>query len=166
MKFDFLLIFHWFSLLFRKFGCFKSYQWTSYLIEKVFTHTHTIYELSNLCKISIYMEFLCWLNFKLSFISLHIFEMLSDCFISWLYMRVLELILGKIFFLQIFLQSLFFSVKHSNSLSLRPDRCGSDGRTVKWHVWTCTALSHAYASGRVSDTSGRGPHMVKNHFLP
>jgi hypothetical protein len=30
-----------FSLLFRKSSCFKSYQWTSYLIEKFFTHTHT-----------------------------------------------------------------------------------------------------------------------------
>jgi hypothetical protein len=25
--------------LFRRFGCFKSYQWTSYLIEKAFSHT-------------------------------------------------------------------------------------------------------------------------------
>jgi len=136
MKFDFWLIFHWFSLLFRKSGCFKSYQWTLYLIKKVFTHTHThtLHKWSNLCKNSIYREFLYWLNFELSFISRHIFEMLSDCFISWLYMYFLELILGKIFFMQIFLQceasgrSLLASrrvqLRRSNSLVTRPDARG------------------------------------------
>jgi len=43
-------------------------------------------------------------------------------------MHVLKLTLGKIIFLQIFLQFLFFSVKRSDGLSLRPDGCGSDGR--------------------------------------
>jgi hypothetical protein len=41
----------------RKSSHFKSYQWTSYLIEKAFTcthtHTHALHELSNLFKISI-----------------------------------------------------------------------------------------------------------------
>jgi hypothetical protein len=34
---------------------------------------------------------------------LHVFELLFDCLISYLYMRVLKLTLGKIIFLQIFL---------------------------------------------------------------
>jgi hypothetical protein len=40
-------------------------------------------------------------------------------------MHVLKLTLGKIIFLQIFLQFLFFSVKHPDGLLLRPDGCSS-----------------------------------------
>jgi hypothetical protein len=75
--------------------------------------------------------------------------MLSDCYINWLYMRVLKLTLGKIIFLQIFLQFLFFNVKCSDSLLFSLDRCGSDGRIVRWHVWTRTVLPYAYVATRV-----------------
>jgi hypothetical protein len=40
---------------------------------------------------------LCWLNSQLSVISLHSFEMLPDCVISGLYMRVLKLTFEKLF---------------------------------------------------------------------
>jgi hypothetical protein len=39
---------------------------------------------------------------------LHIFAMLFDCFISWLYMRVLKLTFGKNNFLHIFLKFQIF----------------------------------------------------------
>jgi hypothetical protein len=100
-------------------------------------------------------------NLKLSFISLYIFNMLFECFISWLYMCVLKMTLGKIFFLQIFLQFLFFSVKHPNGLSLDPDECGSGVRTVRIHVQTlaaCRMLIRQLKSGQVSDTYEWGPH--------
>jgi hypothetical protein len=42
-----------------------------------------------------------------------------DCFISWLYMRVLKLTLGKNIFLQIFLQFQIFSVKRPDGPILK-----------------------------------------------
>jgi len=51
------------------------------------------------------------LNTSLSIISLHIFELLFDCLISYLYMCVLKLTLGKIIFLQIFSLCSVSSVK-------------------------------------------------------
>jgi len=42
-------------------------------------------------------KYLCWLKSELSLISLLSFEMLFDCVISWLYMCVLHLTLGKLF---------------------------------------------------------------------
>jgi hypothetical protein len=58
------------------------------------------------------------LNSQLSFISLLSFEMLPDCVISGLYMRVLKLTLEKIIFLQIFLKFQIFSVKCVDGLIL------------------------------------------------
>lgn len=111
----------------------KSYQWISNLIEKVFTHTHThthaLHELSHLFKISICREICSNWTLKLSIMFLHIFEMLFDYYISWLYMRVLEVLFGKYIFLQFFLKFHIFNVK-------RPDGCDLDGWTVKWHVRT------------------------------
>jgi hypothetical protein len=102
--------------------------------------------------------------------------MLFNCYTSWLYMRVLKLTLGKIIFLQIFLQFLFFSVKCLEGLLLRPDGCGSKGRMVKWkarwsgdmsrRAWPCRMLMWHCASGRVSTVSGWGLHRVKYRFHP
>jgi len=117
------------------------YQWISYLVEKVFTHTHALHELSNLCKISIYREFLCWLNSELSFISLHIFEMLSDCFIRGLYMRVLKLTLGKIIFCK-FSFSFCFSVWSVQTVS-----------PCVWTSATQMAGQSGYTFGRVQPVS-------------
>jgi hypothetical protein len=93
--------------------------------------------------------------------------MLSDCYISWLHMRALKLTLGKIIFLQIFLQFLFFSVKRPDSLLLSPDECSSDGLTVRWtfgHAWFCRMLMWQPAFGRVSDASRRLPYRFKYRF--
>jgi len=64
-------------------------------------------------------------------------------------MRILKLTLGKIIFMQIFLQFMFFSVKRLDGLLLRPDVCGLDGRTVRGHVRTRVVSSYAYVASRV-----------------
>jgi len=91
---------------------------------------------------------LCWLNSDLSFTSLNSFEMLSDCFISWLYMRVLKLTSGKIFSAN-FPQFLSFQCEASRRSLFASERewlwrlvgnvtspyaRGSNGRTVRLHV--------------------------------
>jgi hypothetical protein len=53
-------------------------------------------------------------------------------------MRVLKLTLGKITYPN-FSSVCLFSVKRPDDLSLGPDGCGSDGRTVMLHVRTCAA---------------------------
>jgi len=77
---------------------------------------------------------------------LHIFELLFDCLINYLYMRVLKLTLGKIIFLQIFLwfQLPMWNVR--TNLFYGPDVSGSV------HQW-----SSSVPSGQVSNTSGRKP---------
>jgi hypothetical protein len=83
-------------------------------------------------------------------------------------MRILKLTLGKIIFLQIFLQFLFFSVKRPDGLSLCSDRCVSNGRMVRLHVRmnaACHMLMWQQASGRVNK-SGQGPHRVKASLSP
>jgi hypothetical protein len=45
-----------------------------------------------------------------------------------------EVIFRKYIFLQFFLNFQIFSVKHPDGIILHPDGCGSDGRTVKWHI--------------------------------
>jgi hypothetical protein len=73
--------------------------------------------------------------------SLHIFEVLFDYFISWLYMFVLKLFLGKILFFCKFSSSFIFSVWNVRTdLLLFPNMCGSDIQMVKWHVWTRVVL--------------------------
>jgi hypothetical protein len=142
----------------------------------------------------IYLNFLstgkslCWLNSKLSFISLHSFEMLSDCFIIWLYMHVLKLILGKIFSANFSLSFCLFSVKRLNGLSWRPDGRGSVGQTVMLHVRTRVLWrpdgkvtrpdSHGLSArlwfnagpDEVNEPSGWGPHNLyktwPQHFQP
>jgi len=101
------------------------------------SYTHALHESSNLCKISIYRELLCWLNSELSFISLLSQLIIHAC--SEANIR------GNIF-LQIFLQFLFCNVKHPDNLSLHPNRYGSDSRTVRWHIQTRAAFSHAYVA--------------------
>jgi hypothetical protein len=66
-------------------------------------------------------------------------------------MRVLKLTLGKLIFLQIIPQFLFFSVKRLDGLSLHPDGCSSDRRTVSPCVW----VGVAQMGGWSGDTSGR-----------
>jgi hypothetical protein len=98
---------------------------------------------------------------------LHIFEMLFDYFISWLYMCVLKLTLGNIIFLQIFLRFLFFSVKHPDGLLLRSDECSSDGWMVNWHVRTRRILLRADMVVTVRTSKFRiqtGTLEVKNRF--
>jgi hypothetical protein len=122
--------------------------------------------LSNLCNISIYKEVLCWLNSELSFISLHIFEMLSDCFISWLYMGVEAYIRQNIFFSNF--PSIFcFSVW--SVLTVSPIQTGVAQKS--W--WSGYTSGHARpvacfggASRRVNDPSGRGPPRVKASISP
>jgi hypothetical protein len=46
-------------------------------------------------------------------------------------MSILKLTIGKIIFLEIFIQFLFFNVERSDGLVLSLDGCGSDGRNVK-----------------------------------
>jgi hypothetical protein len=92
--------------VFRKFSCFESYQQTSYLIEKAFTHMHCMSWV-------IYLKFLSAGKFVLiEYLTLNYifayFELLFSYFISYLYMCVMKLTLGKIIFLQIFLWFLAF----------------------------------------------------------
>jgi len=64
-------------------------------------------------------------------------------------MRFLKLTLRKIIsanFTSIFA---FFSVKRPGSLSLRPDRCGTDGLTVRLHVRTRATYPHVYEATHV-----------------
>jgi hypothetical protein len=78
-------------------------------------------------------------------------------------MRVLKLTLGKIFFLQFFLQFLFFSVKRPDGLFMHLDRCGTGGRTVRLHVQThvaCRMLMWQRSSEGVSELFGLGPHRL------
>jgi hypothetical protein len=75
--------------LFSNFSCFKSYQRRSYLIEKVFTHTHALHEFSWLLKNFCLQRNLCSLITGLFFICLRIFDKLSDCFLRFRHMCVL-----------------------------------------------------------------------------
>jgi hypothetical protein len=60
------------------------------------------------------------LNTYLSIISLHIFNLLFDCLINYLYMRVLKLTLGKIIIsANLFLYFQLFSVKCPDGLGLQ-----------------------------------------------
>jgi hypothetical protein len=70
---------------------------------------------------------------------LHIFEMLFDCFISWSYMCVLKLFLGKYIFLQFFHKFQIFSVKRPDGSLLRPDGGSSDG--VLHNLWPTSRRS-------------------------
>lgn len=69
-------------------------------------------------------KYLCWLKSQLSFISLFSFEMLSNCAMSGLYMRVLKTDLRKIDFCKV------FSVERPDGLSWRLDMWRSVVRTV------------------------------------
>jgi hypothetical protein len=130
------------SLLFRKFNCFKSYQQTSYLIEKAFTHTHTLalYELSNLFKISICRE-ICAFWILNSQLYLCIF---LKCYLTTLsvdYTCVFWSYFWEIYFVCKFSSSFRFSVWSVwMNLLLCPDACGLVVRTVKWHVQTRVVL--------------------------
>jgi hypothetical protein len=88
---------------------------------------------------------LCWLNSQLSFISLHSFEMLPDCVISGLYMRVLKLTLEKLF-------CKFFS----------------SFRFLVWSVWTdlflCPNKSSLAICWPNNCTSGQNLYKFKTSF--
>jgi hypothetical protein len=78
-------------------------------------------------------------------------------------MRVLKLTLGKIFFLQFFLQVSVFHCQASGRSLLASDECGSGVQMVKLHLWTraaCRMHMWQRASERVSDPSERGPHKL------
>jgi hypothetical protein len=62
------------------------------------THTHCMSWVVYLKFSMSRKNYLCWLKSQLSFISLLSFEMLSDCIINGLYMRVLKLTWEKLIF--------------------------------------------------------------------
>jgi hypothetical protein len=64
---------------------------------------------------------------------LHIFELLFDCFISRLCMRVSKIFLGKNILLRIFLKFQIFSVKRPDGPPLGLYACGSVVRTEVTH---------------------------------
>jgi hypothetical protein len=99
------------------------------------------------------------LNSELSLISLLGFEMLFDCFISRLYMRVLKLTLGKNNLCKFFPQFLSFQCEASgrpllasrqvwlswpDSSVTRPDARCSDGRMVRLYIQTSVTCPHVY----------------------
>jgi hypothetical protein len=92
-------------LSFRKSKCFLSYQWTSYLIEKAFTHTHALHELSLLFKKFFLQKLFAHRLFN-SFLyacifftsSLTIFTGLDPC-VCWFLVDNLTLLLSPIFVL-------------------------------------------------------------------
>jgi hypothetical protein len=108
------------------------------------SHIHALHELSNLFKFSVHRKILCWSNSELSFISLHNFAMLFDCFISWLYMRVLKLTFGKYIFSPNFSLVSYFQCEASGrtysyirtKVVLMYTVLAVAVRTVKWHVHT------------------------------
>jgi hypothetical protein len=84
-------------------------------------------------------------------------------------MRVLKLTLGKIIFLQIFLHFLFFSVKCPRGFTLRPDECGSEGWTIRLHVWMRGACCMLCGNERLDELvirQDRDPTRFKHRFLP
>jgi hypothetical protein len=99
------------------------------------THTHCmswVVYLNFLCP----RKYLCWLYSQLSFISLRSFEMLSDCVINGLYMRVLKMTwekLNSINFSSVFYLSVWsvrtdlFLCPNEHSLAIR---CSSSSRPV------------------------------------
>jgi hypothetical protein len=69
-------------------------------------------------------------------------------------MRILKLTLGKIFSANFPSVFCFFSIKHPDGLSVHPDGCDSNGRTIRLQVQTRTTC-HMLMWQRVSR---RGPH--------
>jgi len=98
----------------------------------------------------IYLKFLSAGKFVLieylTLISVHIFAMLFDCFISWLYMRVLKLTLGKNIFLQNFPQASDF-------------QCELSGHEQSSHM-----LTYQLPSRQLSETSEQDPYRFKTCF--
>jgi hypothetical protein len=76
----FWLIFHWFSLLFGKSGCFLLYQLNSYLLGKVFTHTH-----AHCMRWVIYLKFLSAGKFVLIEYLTFIYIFTYFCNAIWLF---------------------------------------------------------------------------------
>jgi len=111
------------------------------------SHTHALHELSNLFKISIHREFCA--NWTLNS-QLYLCIFLN---VVWLLYQLIIHAFSeadfRVIFLQIFLQFLFFSVKCSDDLLLSLDRCGTDGQTVRWHIWMHAVLSYAYVAFHV-----------------
>jgi len=100
------------------------------------THTHCM-------SCAVYLNFLClgkclcWLNSQLSFISLLSFEMLPDCVISGLYMRVLKLTWEKLNYANISLVFYLSLWSIRTELFLRPNE-----RSLK----TCDSFSAIHTS--------------------
>jgi hypothetical protein len=55
-------------------------------------------------------------------------------------MCILQLTLGKLIYVNFSSVFCNFSVKHPDGLSLRPNGCSLDGRTILFYVRTCEAL--------------------------
>jgi hypothetical protein len=88
----------------------------------VFTHTHALHELSYLFEFSIFRKTICakW-NLNSHLYLCLVSEMLSDCVISWLYMRVLTLTWGNL--ISVNFPQLFwcFSVECPDGLVVRTE---------------------------------------------
>jgi hypothetical protein len=122
-------------------------------------------------------RYLCWLKSQLSFISLLSFEMLSDCVISGLYMRILKLTWEKIDFCEFSLVFWCFNVERPNGYSCPPNGWSLVVRTGSVYIRTHAAINDrsiritlpdahdlsAWFRGSarpdgVNTPSGRGPH--------
>jgi hypothetical protein len=112
-------------------------------------------------------RYLCWLKSQLSFISLLSFEMLSDCVISGLYMRVLKLTWEQIDFYKFSSVLWCFSVEGPDGYSWRLDgwslvirtwsgnvrtRAATNGRTVRILVRMCATYPYSSEAARIRMT--------------
>jgi hypothetical protein len=115
----------------RKSSCCLSCLGKSYLVGKESPHTHALLEFS--CLFDFYMikkNYLCQLKSQLPFISLFIFEMRSDCVISWLCMCILTLTWENLISINFSKFFWCFSVESPDGIPWSPDGCSMVVRTV------------------------------------
>jgi len=127
IRFDFWLIFHWFSLLCRKSGCFLSYQWKSYLMGKVFTHTHCMSWV-------IYLKFLSAGKFVLIEYLTLIYIFANLCNAIWLFYQLIIHACSEPN-----LREKYFPANFSPASDFQ---CEVSGRTYSY-VWTSAVLPYA-----------------------
>jgi hypothetical protein len=108
-------------------------------------------------------KYLCWLNSQLSFISLLSFEMLFDCVINGLYMRVLKLTWEKLNstnFSSIFYFSVW-SVRTVLFTSKRARHQRPDGKVTHPKARDLSVYFRGSACpDSVNDSSGQGHHRL------
>jgi len=123
------------NFLFRKFSCFKSHLWRSYLIVKAFTHIHALHELIFLLK-NVYLQgnfcayWLLTLNYILVYFWNAIWTVIS-AFYTWVFWKLF----GKYFstFFPLFFRIFVWSVQTVFLVV----RTGVLVRYLMWYyVWT------------------------------